>query len=209
MHAEVLPPGGCAVLSTLTQSDALIDFYLARGTALALQLGHRRSNDLDWFTPEPFQPDELLPGLQAMGNVTVSQEAPGTLHAVFQDIRVSFFHYPYPLVKPLIQEDGFRLACILDIGLMKIAAIANRGSKKDFYDLFQIVNRGATLDDLFALLPVKFPHVRYSTYHLLRSLAYFNDAEREPEPFLLQPVAWEEVKEFFRRAQRGMMKQFE
>lgn len=209
MHLEVLPPGGDAVLSSLTESGFLDGFYLAGGTALALQLGHRRSVDLDWFTPEPFDPGRLLADLRGLGELTVIQEVPGTLHLVLWDVRVSFFHYPHPLVEPLVETDLCRLAGCVDIGLMKITAISNRGSKKDFYDLYQIALRVMPLQDLFRRLPEKYPRIRYSTYHLLRSLAYFDDADQEPEPMLIEPLAWDEVKEFFRRAQREMMRRYE
>ena len=121
---------------------------------------------------------------------------------------MSFFHYPYPLVEPLAELNGVRMACPIEIGLMKIIAIANRGSRKDFYDLYQIANRLEPLDRLFARLPQKFSRLHYSTYHLVRSLGYFAEAEQEPEPMLIQPVAWQEVTAFFRREQGDMMRQF-
>lgn len=209
MHYEVLSPEGLNTLTALKDAKLLHDFYLAGGTALALQLGHRRSIDFDWFTADAFEPGLLLAGLQGLGEVNISQQSPGTLHVVFQSTRLSFFQYPYPLVEPLIDADECRLAGPIDIGLMKLSAIANRGSKKDFYDLYRIASRIVSLDDLFRRLPEKFPRLKYSTYHLLRSLAYFDDAEHEPEPMLLQPIAWETVTAFFRRAQRDMMRKYE
>ena len=208
MFTDVLSAEGTATLASLAASELTKDFYLAGGTALALQFGHRRSIDLDWFTPQPFEPGDLLLQLQNSDDITISQQTAGTLHIVFKDTRVSFFHYPYPLIEPLAVLNGVRMAGPVEIGLMKIIAIANRGSRKDFYDLYQIVKRVEPLQSLFGRLPRKYPRLHYSTYHLVRSLGYFAEAEQEPEPMLIQPVSWREVTDFFRHEQSEMMRQF-
>lgn len=147
--------------------------------------------------------------LQSIGDVAVSQQAPGTLHVVFGGMRLSFFHYPYLLVESLVETSYCSLASPLDIGLMKMIVMANRGSKKDFCDLYQIAKEVTSLDTLFCRLPEKYPHLHYSTYHLLRSMAYFDDAEQEPDPVWIHPVDWETIKAFFRLTQYDMMSKYE
>jgi hypothetical protein len=79
---------------------------------------------------------------------------------------------------------------------MKVVAMGSRGSRKDFVDLFFYLKGGASLDGVLSLLTRRFQDVDYNTYHLLKSLVYFADAEEEPMPRMIRPVTWDEVKEF-------------
>jgi len=180
-------------------------FYLAGGTAAALQLGHRQSVDLDFFSRQPFDPGELVDRLSGLGGVQVVHTAPGTLHVHVNAVRVSFFRYAYPLIAPVVSYEGVDLASLRDISLMKIVAVSDRGSRKDFVDLYAISTRAWPLAEALDSLPRKFGE-RYSLAHILRSLQYFEDAEREPELRLLDPrISWAEVKRFFRDQVRAYM----
>jgi len=173
-------------------------FYLAGGTGAALQLGHRQSVDLDFFSPQPFEPGELLDRLSGVGGVQVVHTAPGTLHIHVNGVRVSFFRYAYPLIEPLVSYEGVELASLRDISLMKIVAVSDRGSRKDFVDLYVISTRVWPLAEALDSLPRKFGET-YSLGHILRSLQYFEDAEREPELRLVDPgISWPQVKRFFK-----------
>lgn len=104
-------------------------FYLAGGTALALQLGHRKSNVLDLFAPKPFDIERLSWRVVALGGrVRVAEQ--GTLHATIDGVKASFFYYPYGLLKPFVRYRGLNIAAIEDIACMKVIAIAQRGEKK-------------------------------------------------------------------------------
>jgi len=92
---------------------------------------------------------------------------------------------------------GIKLAQVKDIALMKLVAISDRGTKKDFFDLYEICQQTMSLDELFSLLPKKFVNVDYNKYHLLKSLVYFDDAETDPDPDMLKVISWEQVKKFF------------
>jgi hypothetical protein len=94
---------------------------------------------------------------------------------------------------------------VQDIALMKIAAIAGRGSRKDFIDLYAILRHGHSLQALFDLLHTKYAKRRGNAYHLLKSLSYFEDAEREPLPRMLEPFDWNECKNFFLRQAHGLV----
>jgi hypothetical protein len=175
-------------------------FYLAGGSGLALRLGHRRSLDHDFFRLEPFRPTELQDGLaRVCGPVTPLRIEKGTLSVEVWNAKASFFHYPYPLIEPAEALDGlFPTAGLRDIGLMKLTAIADRGLKKDFIDLYAILHSGIGLEELLELLPQKFPGVRYQRYHFLKALTWFQDAGDEPLQLLDFRASWEEVQEFFR-----------
>jgi hypothetical protein len=138
-HPEVLPEDQWTVLRLAGPVLAQHGYYLAGGTALAIHLGHRRSLDLDWFTAERLpDPMALAQSLRDEGiPFATGQTAPGTLHGQVQNVRMSRFEFRYPLLEALVlwEEVGMRLASLDDLACMKLSAIAQRGSRKDFYDL--------------------------------------------------------------------------
>lgn len=193
MHRDILESDTKRVLETLVRADVLQDFYLVGGTALALQYGHRKSIDLDFFSPHDF----LLPGLRAnmavLGDYTLENEAPGTLDGVLDNVKLTFLRYPYPPLFPLIMWEGISLADPRDIACMKIDAISARGSKKDFIDLYVLLEQ-YSLKEILTMFEEKYADIHYNTLHLLKSLTYFEDAETEPMPVMLRPIEWNAVK---------------
>lgn len=173
-------------------------FYLAGGTALALYLGHRRSRDFDLFRTKEFLSQDLLAALRDLGELDILQESAGTLTVAMHGVPVSFFHYDYPLLRPLRESPwGLPVADPEDIAAMKLAALAGRGSRKDFVDLYVYARQVAPLEQLFAQFRGKYRGVRVDPYHLLRSLTFFDDAEAEVMPELLIAATWDEIKAFF------------
>lgn len=171
-------------------------FYLAGGTAAALHLGHRLSHDLDWFSPGTIDPGELVIALEQGGSFKIHAQTGGSLHGDFDGVRVSFLHYPYPLLDEMVSFAGASVASLRDIALMKLSAIAGRGTKRDFIDLYVICLSGLPLAELISQLPQKFG-AGVNRYHILKSLTYFDDADADPDPILLRPLAWPAVKAFF------------
>lgn len=167
-------------------------FYLAGGTALALQLGHRRSIDLDFFSDVFPKRDLLIQGMEQY-EPQITNEAPGTIDMLVSDVKVSFLEYNYPLLENLVDFDGIKLASIIDISCMKLSAISSRGSKKDFIDLYVILKK-YTLEELFEKFEKKFVGVSYQKLIILKSLIYFDDADKEPDPDFTDELTWDEVK---------------
>jgi len=131
--------------------------------------------------------------------MTVLREAAGTLTVTFMEIPTSFFHYDYPLLRPLRESLwGLSLADPEDIATMKLAALAGRGSRKDFVDLYFYARQIAPLEQIFERFREKYRGVSTDPYHLLRSLTFFDDAEAEAMPELLVEATWEEIEAFFR-----------
>jgi len=187
-----------AAVGIIRQSTALNGFYLAGGTACAIQLGHRISVDLDFFQAVQFHADELSQQLALEGITLEAEEVSlGTVKGQLAGTAVSFFHYPYPLLSAPIEWEGILLASLIDIGLMKITAIASRGAKKDFVDLYYILQHLGP-QNVFARFSEKYPIERLDPYHYLRSLTYFEDAETEPDPRMLVPWSWGETKDYFK-----------
>jgi len=192
MHIEILNPGQRDVLEKLGTLP-LKGYYLAGGTALALQMGHRLSLDFDLFTSHMGDPEQLLSVLNSSGmEYRVLSTGRETLHINAQGIPVSFFGYDYPLLAELISTGSIACASPDDIACMKLSAIASRGSRKDFVDLYCILTHYRGLGDYLRLYTEKYRSRDIG--HLLRSLVYFEDAESEPELRMLRPVQWETLK---------------
>ncbi|MBI4603990.1 MAG: nucleotidyl transferase AbiEii/AbiGii toxin family protein [Planctomycetes bacterium] len=213
MREDPLTPAQRRLLARLKGQEATRGFYLAGGSGLALRLGHRRSVDHDFFTPDPFAPTDLQARLAALlGSLKPMQVEKGTLTVQVKEVgkdvgsvKASFFHYPYPLLGALEEVGGlFPTASLLDVALMKLTAIADRGARKDFIDLHAILQTGLRLKDVFEALPRKFPGVSYQRYHFLKALTYFEDAKEEPLQLLRPGPSWDEIQGFFRREVAGL-----
>jgi hypothetical protein len=199
-HPEILARRQQRALAQVGPLLAHRGFYLARGTAVALHLGHRRSVDLDWFTTDELpDPLRLAQELREQGVAFVSgQVAPGTLHGSVRGVRLSLLDYRYPLLaalRPL--RGGTRIAARADLAAMKLAAVAQRGSKKDFVDVYALGSRACSLPQMLRWYQEKY--AVEDVAHVLYSLAYFDDADRERMPRLLWPMRWQTVKDTIRR----------
>ncbi len=179
--------------------SSLSNFFLVGGTALALQMGHRVSVDLDLFTLQKFDADSMLPMLKKHFTISETFKANNTLSVTIrhsqsdeQPIKVDFIRYAYPLLKPIKEEDGIRLLHMEDLIPMKLSAITNRGSKKDFYDLFFLLYK-YDLEEMLNMFTKKFPET--NLLQVLKSLLYFEDAEDEPDPITFKPAKWKEIKQ--------------
>jgi len=181
------------VLQKISQSDLVRQFYLAGGTALAVQLGHRESIDLDWFCQTDFSNQEVKTTLAGLGDFQVTNESEGTIDGVLDNVKVSFFRYQYKLLFPFVDFEKIQMADERDIAAMKIDAMSSRGSKKDFIDIFFLLKK-YSLDELIGFFERKYTEISYNKLHILKSLVYFTDADDEPMPVMLQDTDWEKVK---------------
>ncbi len=209
-HWNAVTPVMQELLETIGQQPFSRRFYLAGGTALALQLGHRPSVDLDFFS----ESDEVTPATQAeiLAHLaplkpTVIEQAWGHFLLAIRQTQVGFFAYGYPLLRPARLAGGVAVADPVDIGLMKLDALISRAARKDFYDLY-FINRIITLDGLLVLGEQKYPHARDFEVEAVRSLAFFRNADRDVSPNLIEIVPWETVKSFFRAEARRLVKQW-
>lgn len=194
-HISTLPSATNILVDKLQEQkpDFLQTFYLSGGTSLSLQLGHRQSEDLDFFSQTVFDPIRLQPSLTPFGTLTEIEIAEGTLNAFINDVKVQFLHYPYQLLKPVIKWENIQLSSVEDIACTKLQTISMRGSKKDFIDLYFLLKE-YTLPMLFNLLEKKYREIQYNQTHILKSLVYFVDAEKQPMPRMIKRVDWDQVK---------------
>jgi hypothetical protein len=196
LHPEILTARQQRVLNQLAPALSAAGFYLAGGTCLAIRLGHRRSLDLDWFTSSPFEsPLRFARRLQQSGvPFTTDRIDAGSLLGRVSNVRVSLLEYPYPILKPATfwPAAKCRLAAIPDLATMKLSAIAQRGSKKDFVDIYALTLRRLPLRKMLGWYQQKYSVS--DTAHLRYSLLYFGDAETERMPQMLAKADWRTVK---------------
>jgi predicted nucleotidyltransferase component of viral defense system len=170
----------------------LNDFYLVGGTALSLRYGHRISVDLDFFTDKEFDTNSLIDTLRAKYNIRVLSQAKNSLTLDLRSVKTDFIRHNYPLLKPVVEAEKIRMASVEDIAAMKLNSMMNRGSKKDFYDIYELLNH-FTLPELISFYTSKYDFS--SQFILLKSLVYFDDAEPEPDPVSIKPTSWNLVKQ--------------
>jgi hypothetical protein len=199
VHWEAITPPMREVLRFIGQCPFAGRFYLAGGTALALRLGHRRSVDLDFFSAADEVAlktrREILHALADLDPQAL-EDVEGNLLLEVRGLHVGFFSYGYPLLAPTDSVEDVALAGVVDIGLMKLDALIDRGSRKDFYDLY-VVARQVPLTELLSLGRAKYPYVRDFELMAVESLVLFDNADRDLPPELLVDLPWEQVKQFF------------
>ncbi len=167
-------------------------FYLAGGTALYYYLNHRKSLDLDFFTNESFDLRDLKLYFNPDELKVISKE---TIHSKVSDINISFFFFPYPLIKKLVKFNSIYLASIEDILCMKVNAIISRGSRKDFIDVYFIMKYyKINSKKVIKLFKRKFGS--FDELMIKKAMVFFKDAEKEPAFPLIKKVDWEAIKSF-------------
>lgn len=197
LHRQTVEPRTLGILKELMLIPELDAFCLGGGTALALQIGHRISVDLDMFCATDFNVDAVLHGVRMRKpGIVVVAKSEGTLLTRIEDVRTDFFRYLYPVIRPIVGEEGVRLLSMEDIGAMKLDAIAGRGRKKDFFDLFFLLQHHP-LENLLGFHREKYR--LENAFHILKSLTWFDDAEEDEDPMLVNgSLSWEDVKKTIR-----------
>jgi len=202
MFTKTLLPDTFRAIQLVSDAKEVQEAYLAGGTALALQIGHRISVDLDFFTLHEFSESKLSSKLASLPNFIKEGTAKWTIWGKVGQTKFSMFYYKYPLLDTTKLFERIRLASLADIAAMKIHAIEDRGTRRDFVDVYFLAKK-YSLNQMLNFYEKKYAVLEDRLYSILRSLDYFEDAEMESKmPRMLVPVDWEEVKEFFRRETR-------
>ena len=174
-------------------------WYLAGGTALALQANHRRSVDLDFFSEEKnFDNDDFLRFFSDVREWHVTVNRKNTVYGELFGAKTSFIAYPFfaPKQKPVYYR-SVRILSPRDIAVMKITAVSQRGRKRDFFDLYWCAQNLEPLEEIIKRLKVQYPSIAHDYHHILKALVYFEDAESDPEPEIFFDATWDKVKKFF------------
>lgn len=167
------------------------EMRLVGGTSLALQLEHRKSVDLDFFGKLVSTNEEVKDCLRQLGQLTVIKENDNIKIYMIDGIKIDFVNYCYNWIDECIQINGIRLASMKDIAAMKVNAVEGRGTKKDFIDIYFLL-QNFTLQEILDFYAQKYPE--NSFFRALMSLIYFDDAESQIPPEMYSAITWEEMK---------------
>jgi predicted nucleotidyltransferase component of viral defense system len=200
MHRACLPGNGWKVLGSLKDMLMRNQAIMAGGTALALHIGHRISVDLDFFTTEPFRVESLVSAIMKTGqSFHLMAESEDHLVADIEGVKFSLFRYEYPFIERPSAYRGIQVAGVLDIAAMKIIAISQRGAKRDFVDLYFIL-QDIPFHKVAEHMVLRFGKKRLNPIVTGKALVYFSDADADPEPeYIGKKVTWETIKTFFRQ----------
>ena len=200
LHYKTVDDFTLELLKKLQSLRIFSQMRLVGGTSLALQIGHRKSIDIDLFGLLNVDFDALTDELKTIGDVIVLGNSKNIHTYLIDEIKVDIVHYEYPWLKDKIVSDEIHLAAIEDIAAMKLSAIIGRGSKKDFIDLYYILQQ-FDLAQLMSFYGQKFRDG--SSFLVLKSLVYFEDADLEAMPWMFEDLSWEEVKITIQKAHAG------
>ena len=195
LHTETVDADTLELLKKLQRNESLTDTRLVGGTALALHIGHRKSIDLDFFGILDMEPMEYRQELEAVGEVSLRSESRRIQRYMVSGVQVDLVDYPYPWLDKPVMEDGLRLATCRDIAAMKLSAITNRGTKKDFIDLAFLLDQ-FSLDEMLCFYTEKFSEG--DTFLVLKSLVFFDDADDDPMPQMRVDFDWVATKQRIR-----------
>lgn len=196
-HLDVLPRKQRRVWDLFQERQISAGIYLAGGTALAIQLGHRQSVDYDFFSRNKNLAESVLPWLEKFPAFTLRELDQNTIHAEIHGVKVSFIgSYKYPQLEPSLRIGNVPLASQLDIGLMKLLSLTHRATMRDYVDLAALIKNGISLPALLNGIPRKYGS-KLNSLMLIRALVSFEDLERETprilDPSLKHPRSWQKI----------------
>lgn len=189
----VISPSTFDLLVRIMQDSQLQDFVLVGGTALALQIGHRLSIDLDLFTQKDFDNQSLAEYLSEKYDFSSDYVAHNTLKGFIEQVKCDFLAHKYIYTAPLCVENDIRMASMLDIAAMKLNAIAHNGTRyKDFIDMYFLLEH-YSLETCLNAFTQKYPNA--NPIIALKGIGYFEDINFEFDtPVLINPLDFQEVK---------------
>ncbi len=191
LHLSTIDTSTLELLRKLMIIEEFSDLRLVGGTSLALQIGHRKSIDIDLFGIIEFESLSLPEIFADFKNTNSIKRSKNINIFNIDNVKVDFVNYSYPWLGDVVNYDGIRLAGINDIAAMKLAAITGRGSKKDFIDLYFLLQK-FTLKEIMKMYSSKY--FDGSEYLVLKSLTYFEDAEKDADVDMIADVSWQEIK---------------
>jgi predicted nucleotidyltransferase component of viral defense system len=194
-------------IQLVSKVKTIQEAYLAGGTSLALQIGHRISVDLDFFTDKKFDEGQLTEELSELPEFKLDSRSTNTILGNIGETSFSIFYYKYPLLAETLDFEGLQLASKNDIAAMKINALEDRGTKRDFVDVFFLA-KDFSLDEMIKFYDEKYDALSDHLYPIIRSLGYFADAEADEKPLqMLVETDWEAVKKFFEKEAMRLAKE--
>ena len=199
LHYTAIDPPTLELLKQLLGLSVFERMRLVGGTSLALQLGHRKSIDIELFGVLKDDEFAVSNALKTFKKVNLLQKSKNISIYSIDGIKVDIVNYGYPWLSDIRLEDGIRLAQMDDIAAIKLSAVTGRGTKKDFIDIYYLLKQ-YSLKQLLDLYSKKYSDG--SEFLVLKSLSYFSDADEDPDPNMLHNVRWDQIKVYFRKLLR-------
>jgi len=196
LHFETIEPATLGLLRKLQSIEELANVRLVGGTALAMQIGHRTSIDLDLFGLLDFSPEDYSEKLLQLGKLEFIKKSKNIQILIIDGIKVDIVNYHYPWLEDALNKEDIIMGSKKDIAAMKLNAISGRGTRKDFVDLYFLLNE-YSLNEIMQFYLAKYNDG--SEYMAIKSIGYFKDAEEEVMPNMLINVGWEEIKSTIRK----------
>ncbi|MBU0975914.1 MAG: nucleotidyl transferase AbiEii/AbiGii toxin family protein [Patescibacteria group bacterium] len=187
LYKLVLSKQSLDLLSTINSIEDYDNFYLAGGTSLALQIGHRKSIDLDFFSPQEFK-SSIIHSFGQKYEITSLHD--NSIELTSKNTRLFFFFFAFPLYKKIVVKENIRLAHPIDIGLMKLLALQGRTAKKDIIDLYFLNKYIIRLGALLKIFEKHYPKESFNSYDSLKTLLDPAVLETQPMPVMLKKCTW-------------------
>jgi len=205
LRKETVEQGTLELLKELTSAPELSNFRLVGGTALALIFGHRLSIDLDFFSDKVFDKGLLKEFLEENFHPTSVREnaSKAIMQCQIRNVKVDFVSVKDPFNKEINYIENIPFAHIEDIAALKLNAVKGRGSKKDFWDISKLLDV-YSLTELLTFYQTRYPYD--DAFTVMRALVYFDDAENEPDPVMIEKTSWEKVKTKIEKAFKNYYK---
>lgn len=192
VHKEILPSHSYKLLEQIQVISGFCDFYLAGGTALALQLGHRISIDLDFFSGSEFKSNIIHALPTPYETISIFDNS---IEVIKDETKVFFFYFGFPLKYETLEFNGLRIANMIDIGLMKLLALQGRTTKKDIIDLYFIDQEVLPLEELLELFEITYPKDSFNSYQSLKKLINPTELDQQPLPRMFRDFDWDQALE--------------
>jgi hypothetical protein len=200
--SRIIASATFTLIQELQNIPELKEFYLVGGTSLALQIGHRSSIDIDLFTQNDFQAEELESVLKHKFTFTATLFKKNTILASVNGIKTDFIKHDYPILKPPLQEEGITLMSKEDIAAMKLHAIIQSGKRlKDFIDMYYLLEH-FSMNEMIEFFSLKYSYA--NPVIALRAVTFFDDIDENIDlPKLLKPLKTDQIK---KRIQEAVLK---
>ncbi len=207
METNILTETQKSFFSKLNEIEIIKHFYLGNGTGLALQIGHRKINELNFYTAENQYNNFLKNTLTKSDLYKLIYEDSKNITFSYENNLVYFSEHPYPLLG-LVKKTEWNFGCldIKDIACMCLFNIVSRGFITDFIDLYYIIFKKYSLDQIISFFEDKYRSISYENQLILKSLVYFDEANIQSRPDMLVDMNWGKIKNYFTKYVKVMNK---
>jgi hypothetical protein len=193
LHTNTVTGEVLRLIRKLQEKTYLEEFYLVGGTGLALQIGHRKSEDIDLFTNNDFDSNHVLERLEEDFGFQADQVGKNTIKGTVQGIKVDLLSHKYTLLNQIQNIEKIRIASVRDITAMKVNAVSNDGTRiKDFIDIYYLLET-YSIEDILLFFSKKY--ALRNSLHALKSLTYFEDVNMSDWPDMIKNdnLTWEKI----------------